>query len=50
MLPTYRLNLGVLLLHSYLHTKLIIAQAACSQKQYRSKGRDGAEQAEEGSS
>lgn len=34
----------------YLNTELIISQAARCQKQYRSKGRDGAEQAEEGGS
>lgn len=35
---------------SYLHTELLVSQAARSQKQYRSEGRDRAEQAEEGGS
>lgn len=40
----------VSLLFPYLHTELVIFQVARSQQQYRSEGRDGAEQAEEGGS
>lgn len=40
----------MLLFLPYLHTQLVVAQAARSQKQDGSKGRDGAEQAEESGS